>query len=271
MTGLLGKSVTPEIQAYAWDRSVKCKIGALLNKLTERTFDSISDQVILYANLCGSQNTGSTLLLVAQAIFHQATTEEMFSDLYARLCRKMMDNFSPETIDSTGCNDMGGPISNGTEFQKHLFALYQSHFEQWFDRSFAGRGTTQQAELYPDAQHIGVKPRRQELGVTRFMGELIKSGVLEERVLHQCITKLLWSTDDTTLLLDTAVPKEGMVETVCMLLATVGRYLDHDQAHSHMDVYFRRIRGLTKCGDIGIRARCVLEVSGSAVVSFCYV
>ena len=78
---------------------VERKVKALLNKLTMRRFDSISDQIITWANKSEKEKDGRTLIQVIKPVFKKTTDEAMFSEMYARLCRKMMEQISAKVQD----------------------------------------------------------------------------------------------------------------------------------------------------------------------------
>ncbi|KAG6804813.1 hypothetical protein H0H92_002240, partial [Tricholoma furcatifolium] len=96
--------VSLKLSDKRWDRKtialddsfviVKRKVTALLNKLAMANFDSISDQIIEWANKSESQADGNTLIRVIALVFEKATDEAMWSEVYARLCRKMMERIS---------------------------------------------------------------------------------------------------------------------------------------------------------------------------------
>ena len=49
------------------------KVKALLNKLTMERFDSISDQIIEWANKSEKEKDGQTLIQVTRLVFEKAT------------------------------------------------------------------------------------------------------------------------------------------------------------------------------------------------------
>lgn len=68
---------------------VQRKVKALLNKLTMEKFDSISNQILEWANKSEQETDGFTLRQVIALIFEKATDEAQWSEMYARLCRKV--------------------------------------------------------------------------------------------------------------------------------------------------------------------------------------
>lgn len=59
------------------------------------------------------------------------------------------------------------------------------------------------------------KERRRVLGNIRFIGELFKLQMLTEAIMHNCIMSLFRAHD------------EEKLESLCRLLTTIGRILDH--------------------------------------------
>ena len=80
-------------------QTVERKVKALLNKLAIKNFDSISDQIIQWANKSEAEKDGRTLAHVSRLVFEKATDEAPWSGMYAQLCRKMMEAISPNVVD----------------------------------------------------------------------------------------------------------------------------------------------------------------------------
>jgi translation initiation factor 4G len=59
-----------------------------------------------------------------------------------------------------------------------------------------------------------MKARRRSLGNIRFIGELYKLKMLTARIMHECLRKLIATTDEESL------------ECLCRLLTTVGKDLE---------------------------------------------
>ncbi|KAG1746334.1 hypothetical protein EDB19DRAFT_1688909 [Suillus lakei] len=54
-------------------------------------FESISDQIIRWANKSVNEKDGRTLIQVIRLVFETATDEPAWSETHAHLCRKMME------------------------------------------------------------------------------------------------------------------------------------------------------------------------------------
>ena len=262
---------------------VERKVKGLLNKLTMERFDSISNQIIDWANKSEKEKDGRTLIQVIRLVFEKATDEAAWSEMYARLCRKMMEQISSTVQDDGIRSTDGKPIAGGQLFRKYLLNRCQEDFERGWSvkeasakaaeskaaddkaakdaadkADAAGKGTGEEV-LYSDEYYAAQKAKRQGLGLVKFIGELFKLQMLTERIMHECIKKLLGNVEN---------PEEEEIESLCKLLSTVGRQLDTDKARSHMDVYFQRMKELVKSSNITSRMQYMLLVSNFLVTCF---
>lgn len=271
---------------------VQRKVKSLLNKLTLEKFDSITDQILEWANKSVNENDGRTLRQVIALTFEKATDEAAWSEMYARLCRKLMGCLSPEVTDESLKTSDGKPVVGGSLFRKYLLNRCQEDFERgWAHRDAtiaaaknkeaedkakkdanekaeaeakeaAERGETpksepKEAELLSDEYYEAQKAKRRGLGLVRFIGELFKLNMLTERIMHLCIKKLLSNAKD---------PEEEEIESLCKLLTTVGKLLDTEKARGHMDVYFQRMNEMANNDNINSRMRFMLLVSRLTVL-----
>jgi len=67
--------------------------------------------------------------------------------------------------------------------------------------------------------------KRHRLGMIKFIGELFKVQMMKERVVHECVIKLLSNVEN---------PNEGDIESVCKPLTAVGSILDNPKGHQRM-------------------------------------
>ncbi|KAK0226383.1 armadillo-type protein [Armillaria fumosa] len=269
--------------AYRWDRRdflfcnpnspdvVDRKVKALLNKLTMKRFDSLSDQIIAWTNKSEKEKDGRTLIQVIRLVFEKATDEAMWSEMYARLCRKMMEQISPKVQDDDIKNAEGKPIAGGQLFRKYLLNRCQEDFERgWVAKEATAAAAASKAfedqaakaaaqtkgdreesiALHSEEYYAAQKARRQGLGLIKFIGELFKFRMLTERIMHECIKKLLGNVEN---------PEDEEIESLCVLLTTVGGLLDTSKARAHMDVYFLRMKELTKSLNVSSRMQFMLQ------------
>ncbi|OAX31060.1 ARM repeat-containing protein, partial [Rhizopogon vinicolor AM-OR11-026] len=205
---------------------------------------------------------------VTYLVLDKATEETAWSEMYARLCRKMMEQISPDVRDDGIKNSEGKPmpIAGGQLFLKYLLSRCQKDFERgWFSKEATAaakasrdqateaaneKKDTTEAELYSNEYYAAQKAKRQGLGLIKFIGELFKLQMLTERIMHECVKKLLGKVEN---------PEEEEIESLCQLLKTVGQLLDTPKARAHMDVYFTHMKKLGKSTDISSRIQFMLQ------------
>ncbi|KAG0708600.1 armadillo-type protein [Suillus ampliporus] len=154
----------------------------------------------------------------------------------------MMEQISPEVQDDGIKNTKGKPIAGGYLFRKYLLNRCQEEFERgWFAK---------EAELYSDEYYAAQKAKRQGLGLIEFLGELFKLQMLTERIMHECVKKLLGNVENH---------EEKEIESLCLLLKTAGQLLDTPKARAHMDVYFTRMKELGKSLNVSSRMQFMLQ------------
>ncbi|KAL1918217.1 uncharacterized protein VTP21DRAFT_3483 [Calcarisporiella thermophila] len=228
---------------------VQRKVKSLLNKLTLEKFESISDQIIEFANRSLNETDGTTMKLVIQLVFEKATDESNFATMYAQLCRRMMEKVKEDVKDESLKLPDGRPASGGHLFRKYLLTRCQEDFERgWkFDVPKTENG---EVDIMSDEYYVAVKAKRRGLGLIRFIGELFKLNMLTERIMHGCIQKLLTNVDN---------PEEEEMESLCQLMTTVGKQLDRKEAKGHMDLYFSRMVTLSKNTKLPSRIRFMLQ------------
>ncbi|GAA5981089.1 hypothetical protein JCM10908_003980 [Rhodotorula pacifica] len=273
-TVIAGNTVTDPNSVEMVNRKVK----ALLNKLTLEKFDSISKQILEWANKSVQETDGRILRQVIALIFEKATDEATWSEMYARLCRFLMESVSAEVHDESVKAADGTPVTGGALFRKYLLNRCQEDYEQgWKNKEAAaaaakskeaddkakkdandaaekeakdtGKEPSQEAELLSEEYYAAQKAKRRGLGLVRFIGELYRLSMLTERIMHECIKKLLANTEN---------PEEEDIESLCRLLTTVGKGLDNAKAKQHMDVYFSRMRTIADNPKVTSRMRFMI-------------
>jgi translation initiation factor 4G len=256
---------------------VNRKVKALLNKLTIEKFDSISDQIVEWANKSEKEKDGRTVLHVTRLVVEHATDCGPWIEMYARLCRKVMEQISPKVQDESIKDAEGKPIAGGRLFRKYLLNGCQKDFEHgWVAKEAALVAAARKAmedkaahatkeesteggdpgdkivlSRYLDDYYAVHKEKRRGLGVIRLIGELYKVKMLTERIMHECVKKLLVNIED---------PKEEELESLCTFLSTAGSLLDTVKARAHMDVYFSRMKLLRESIKVSSRMKFMLQV-----------
>ncbi|KAI0369021.1 ARM repeat-containing protein [Pilatotrama ljubarskyi] len=227
------------------------KVRALLNKLTVKRFDSISNQIIAWANKSEKEQDGRTLIQVIRLVVEKATDEATWSEMYARLCRKMVEQISPNLFRKYLLNRCQDDFERGWVAKEATAAAAATKAtEDQAAKAAAENNKDGESALYSDEYYAAQKAKRQGLGLIKFIGELFKLQMLTERIMHECVKKLLGNVEN---------PEEEEIESLCKLLTTVGQLLDTPKARAHMDVYFSRMKELTKSPNVNSRMQFMLQ------------
>ena len=232
---------------------VQKKVKSQLNKMTPSNFEKISSQILEIVGQSKHESDGRTLRQVIQLTFEKATDEAHWAEMYANFCKRMQENMSPEIKDESIKKD-GKPVVGGGLFRKYLLTRCQAEFERGWKANLPEEGS-KEAKLMSDEYYIAAAAKRRGLGLVRFIGELYKLGMLTERIMHECVKKLV-DYD--------GMPDEAEVESLTSLLRTIGFNLDHAQderSRPLMDVYFQRINIMMGIDGLPSRLRFMLLVS----------
>ncbi|RCV34773.1 hypothetical protein SETIT_7G185500v2 [Setaria italica] len=213
------------------------QLKAILNKLTPQNFEKLFSQV-KELNI----DNVVTLTGVISQIFDKALMEPTFCEMYASFCFRLagdLPNFVKDDEKIT--------------FKRLLLNKCQEEFERG-EREQAEadkaeeEGGTKQSEGEREEKRI--RARRCMLGNIRLIGELYKKKMLTERIMHECINKLLGEYQN---------PDEEDLEALCKLMSTIGEMIDHLRAKVHMDFYFDLIQKLSENSKLSSRIRFMLE------------
>ena len=231
---------------------VQKKVKSLLNKMTPSNFEKISAQILDIVGQSKHESDGRTLRQVIQLTFEKATDEAHWAEMYANFCKRMQENMSPEIKDESIKKD-GKPVVGGGLFRKYLLTRCQAEFERGWKANLPEEDS-KEAKLMSDEYYIAAAAKRRGLGLVRFIGELYKLGMLTERIMHECVKKLV-DYD--------GMPDEAEVESLTSLLRTIGFNLDNAQderSRPLMDVYFQRINIMMGIEGLPSRLRFMLLV-----------
>ncbi|OTB20426.1 hypothetical protein K445DRAFT_17703 [Daldinia sp. EC12] len=246
----------PAAQSGLLDPSmVQRKVKAALNKMTPENFDRISDQILQIAGQSKDETDGRTLRQVIQLTFEKATDEAHWASMYAKFCKRMLETMSPEIRDENIKDRNGQVVSGGALFRKYLLNRCQEEFERGWKVSLPepkeGQDKkTLEAAMLSDEYYIAAAAKRRGLGLVQFIGELYKLGMLTERIMHECVKKLVDHS---------GVPDDAEVESLSKLLRTIGANLDAtDKGRVMMDAYFVRIQGMIDLPDLPSRLKFML-------------
>ena len=231
---------------------VQRKVKSNLNKMTPNNFDKISGQILAIAHQSKDETDGRSLRQVIQLTFEKATDEAHWAEMYAQFCKRMLESMSPEIKDESILDKKGDIVAGGALFRKYLLTRCQTEFEQGWKINLPEQpeGESKEAALLSDEYYIAAAAKRRGLGLVRFIGELYKLGMLTERIMHECVKKLV-DYEST--------PDEAEVESLTSLLKTIGGQLDgSEKGHQMMDVYFGRISQMVALPDLNSRLKFML-------------
>ncbi|EXJ92228.1 translation initiation factor 4G [Capronia epimyces CBS 606.96] len=232
---------------------VQRKVKAALNKMTPEKFTKISDQILEIAAQSKHESDGRTLRQVIQLTFEKATDEAHWAPMYAAFCRRMLESMSADIRDEGIKDKLGNVVTGGNLFRKYLLNRCQEEFERGWKVNLPPQpeGQSEEAAMLSDEYYIAAAAKRRGLGLVKFIGELFKLSMLTERIMHECVKKLV-DYD--------GIPEEAEVESLTSLLRTVGKQLDNPEskAQGRMDVYFDRINSMIALPDLPSRLRFML-------------
>lgn len=245
---------------------VQRKVKSNLNKMTPQNFEKISDQILSIAGQSKDETDGRTLRQIIQLTFQKATDEAHWAEMYAQFCKRMLEFMSPEIRDESIIDKKGEVVVGGALFRKYLLTRCQKEFERGWKTDLPEKpeGATEEAVMLSDEYYITAAAKRRGLGLVRFIGELYKLQMLTERIMHECVKKLV-DYD--------GIPDEAEVESLTSLLKTIGENLDStERGHGLMDVYFRRIVQMIETPGLPSRLTFMLMVSAANFeLQFCVI
>ena len=225
-------------------------VRGILNKLTLEKFDALSDK-ILSMNIMSSSET---LKGVINCVFDKAVDEPHFCPMYAQLCVKIVHAEAQERRKAQLAKGLPAPEKPYSEFRSLLVTRCQTEYlnkrawskkrlEKLFEKTVRD-GTTLEVDQSKKPEDIGhlteedlslIKTKRHVLGNVHFIGELFKTGLLSNRVMHDCVQELLANIEN---------PEEEEIESLCRLLKTVGKLIDTPDAVEAWKNYMGRMKQL---------------------------
>ncbi|KAH8434167.1 putative eukaryotic translation initiation factor subunit eIF-4F [Aspergillus melleus] len=231
---------------------VQRKVKAALNKMTPENFEKIAGQILEIVSQSKDESDGRTLRQVIQLTFEKATDEAHWASIYAKFCKRMLESMSMDIKDENIRDKNGNVVAGGSLFRKYLLNRCQEEFERGWKVNLPEKpeGQTEEAAMMSDEYYKAAAAKRRGLGLVKFIGELYKLGMLTERIMHECVKKLVDYE---------GVPDEAEVESLTSLLRTIGASLDtSEKGHAMMDAYFHRINLMVQTPNLPSRMRFML-------------
>jgi hypothetical protein len=147
--------------------------------------------------------------------------------MYAELCNYIKDQL-PEFQDETD------PVLGETKVKKVTFKrCLLNKCQEEFERADRYREEDDEETAGMGAAAKASKTRRvriRMLGNIKFIGELFAQKILNEKIMHDCVKRLLKTKEEDT------------IECLCKLMATIGKLLDREEARHYMDYYFDQMK-----------------------------
>ncbi|KAB8299836.1 hypothetical protein EYC80_000083 [Monilinia laxa] len=216
---------------------VQRKVKAALNKMTPEKFDKIADQILAIAAQSRDEADGRTLRQVIQLTFEKATDEAHWASMYAKFCKRMLETMSPEIKDES-------IMSRRVRARGWKIDLPEKPEGEREDAK------TEEAAMLSDEYYVAAAAKRRGLGLVQFIGELYKLSMLTERIMHECVKKLVDYN---------GLPDEAEIESLTKLLKTIGLNLDStEKGRPLMDVYFSRINAMIETPELPSRLKFML-------------
>lgn len=213
------------------------QLKSILNKLTPQNFDKLFAQVT-EVNI----DNADTLIGVISQIFDKALMEPTFCEMYSNFCFHLsgaLPDFSEDNEKIT--------------FKRLLLNKCQEEFEKGEKEEAEAVKVEEEGEITQtkaEREEKKVQARRRMLGNIRLIGELYKKRMLTERIMHECIKKLITQRHN---------PDEEDIEALCKLLSTIGEMIDHEKARDHMNAYFDIMLNLSNNQNLSSRVRFMLK------------
>lgn len=252
-SGAAGDNSAPNPEENRMDPDmVQRKVKAALNKMTPEKFDKISDQILEITAQSKYESDGRTLRQVIQLTFEKATDEAHWASMYAKFCKRMLETMDPNIKDENIRDKMGNVVTGGNLFRKYLLNRCQEEFERGWKVNLPPKpeGISDEATMLSDEYYIAAAAKRRGLGLVQFIGELFKLGMLTERIMNECVRKLLDFE---------GIPEDETVESLTKLLRTIGAQLDaSEKSKPMMDMYFQRIQSMIDNKELNSRMRFML-------------
>ncbi|CAK9133473.1 unnamed protein product [Ilex paraguariensis] len=213
------------------------QLKGILNKLTPQNFEKLFEQVKQV-----KIDNAVTLTGVISQIFDKALMEPTFCEMYANFCSHLAGDLPDLNVGNEKIT-----------FKRLLLNKCQEEFERGErEQEEANKadeeGDVKQSEQEREEKRI--QARRRMLGNIRLIGELYKKKMLTERIMHECINKLLGQPEN---------PDEEDVEALCKLMSTIGVMIDHPKAKERMDGYFDMMARLSNNMKLSSRVRFMLK------------
>jgi len=182
-------------------------------------------------------DTAERLAGCIDIIFEKAISEPNFSVAYAHMAKRLLTLNVPTEARPDVKVSFRTLLLNRcqTEFEKDKKEETDiADMQKLIDQAETDE---KRAVLIEDRQMAISKAKRRSLGLIRFIGELFKLKMLTEKIMHECLQKLLRDDRD-----------DDSIECLCQLLTTIGQDIDiKNSPHQNLvDGYFKRLSAISQ-------------------------
>ncbi|XP_062395839.1 eukaryotic translation initiation factor 4 gamma 1-like isoform X2 [Sardina pilchardus] len=173
---------------------------------------------------------------------------ELFGRVYC-----ILDELTPQTFEPLMRQVSRMPINSELKVPKEDNWRVSVNFRKLLlnrcQREFEDNKTEKQNEMGTDYEEkeqdeAGATGLRRSLGNIKFIGELFKTKMLNEPIIHDCIVELFNTSQE---------------ECLCVLLLTVGKEIDFEIAKPRMDQYFDQMKKILKEKNMSVNTQSMLQ------------
>lgn len=112
------------------DTEITDRIKSFLDDLTPENYSSLSEDIIAWTNMSENGGGSKSLLSIVGVIYKKATVGYQSPEMYARLCKKIMEQISPKIQHESMKTYDGKPMCGGQLFRKYLLHCCKEDFER---------------------------------------------------------------------------------------------------------------------------------------------
>lgn len=195
------------------EEKIKRKIKVTLNKLSPNNFEKLKLELIGL----GKESRSSLHLLVV-CIFEKAWSEHKYTQMYAELCKNLKAEFEEYMFEGDVKSD-----KKINHFRYNLLDVVGNTFHN----------TSEIPSSSKDPEALASLIKKKTQGNVRFIGELLKVGLISEKIIQNCVETLLSLENASPLALD-----EDKIEGACILISTAGHCFEKPKLISGTNMIF---------------------------------
>eukprot|EP00667_Euglena_gracilis_P000362 EG_transcript_362 len=222
------------------------KIIGILNKLTPEKYHQLLQSMYEILDTNNARIHETLLERIIGEVHECALEQPNYSEMYAALCSDICIRIHGNEQRSGALQFSGeGQGQSALEnFRRILLNRCQARFLEGLDHLLAKFNQARTSKVESETDEKEEKFRSRSKNNIRFIGELFKSSMLSERIMHKVIKRLLLDIPHTNTA--TARATADGLDVLCTLLRTAGKELDHPRAAEYMAHYFTRFHCLAQ-------------------------